>query len=472
MKLAVLGGGPGGYIAAIRAAQLGMEVTLIEEDKNLGGTCLNRGCIPTKALVEASMRFKSLQEAAGFGLELGQSPVVDLAKVQERKNALVRRLAMGTKGLVERNGVKIIQGHGRLVSDHTLEVDGQVLEFDAMILATGSRTATPKFFPIDGRRVITSDHILNLTELPKSMIVVGSGAVGMEFASIFAAFGTKISLIELAPRIMPLEDHEISSEMQRLCRKAGWRIFTGAKTEKIEVTSEGVKVTGEGLAAADEPLQAEIMLVAIGRTPNLEDVGLDKVGVELTERGRVKVDQFMRTSVANIYAIGDIVPTPQLAHMASAEGILAVEHLAGLTPRTLNASHCPAATYCDPEVASVGLTQEQAESQGRSVKVGKFPFAALGKAAIGGHTDGFVKVVAACEGEDKPHLILGVHILGAHACDLIAEGALALEKGATLEDIAHTIHPHPSLSESVAEAAHQALGAPLNFLPPPKRRGR
>lgn len=471
MRLCILGGGPGGYTAAIRGAQLGFEVTLIEQDKNLGGTCLNRGCIPTKALVEVSLRFQAIKEASSFGINLEGAPSIDMSKVQERKNGVVRRLAMGIDSLLKRNNVKVVHGRGRLLNSTTVEANGEKIEFDRLILAVGSSVAVPKIFPIDGERILTSDHILNLTEVPQSLIVVGSGAVGMEFASIFASLGTQITIVELADRLMPLEDSEVSAEMQRLCRKAGWKIYTGACIEKVERDGASVRVWGEGLPDNGEGqacLESDYLLAAVGRRPNLADLGLAEVGVTLTERGFIKVDQYMRTEVDNIYAIGDIVPAPQLAHMAAAEAIVAAEHAAGLEPQKLNYEQCPSATYCQPEVASVGLTQEKAEELGYKTAVGKFPLAALGKANISGHTDGFVKIVADAESKK----VLGLHIIGEHACDLIAEGALALHKVASLEDIAATIHPHPSLSESVAEAAHHALGMPINFFPAPARRSR
>ena len=471
MQLCILGGGPGGYTAAIRAAQLGFEVTLVEQDKNLGGTCLNRGCIPTKALVEASLRFQAIKEASAFGIALEAPPTLDMAKVQERKNSVVRRLSMGVDSLMKRNNVKVVHGRGHLISDKAIKVGEEEIKFDSLILAVGSSVAAPKVFPIDGKRVLTSDHILNLAEVPQSLIVVGSGAVGMEFASIFSALGSQITIVELADRLLPLEDSEVSAEMQRLGRKAGWKIYTGANIEKVECSEKHVRVWGSGLPEAEEnapSLESEYLLVAVGRRPNLANLGLEEVGLELTERGLVKVDQYMRTNVANIYAIGDIVPAPQLAHMAAAEAILAVEHLAGLEPEPLQYEYCPSATYSQPEVASVGLTQEVAEKRGYKLAIGKFPLAALGKANISGHTDGFVKIVACAETKK----VLGVHIIGEHACDLIAEAALVLYKGVSLEDIAHTIHPHPSLSESVAEAAHHALGMPINFMPAPSRRSK
>lgn len=471
MRLGILGGGPGGYTAAIRGAQLGFEVTLIEQDKNLGGTCLNRGCIPTKALVEASGRFRAIKEATSFGISFEGAPLIDMAKVQERKNATVRRLAMGIDSLLKRYNVKVVRGRGCLLSDTAVEVNGKQIDFDHLILAVGSSVAVPKVFPIDGERILTSDHVLNLTEVPSSLIVVGAGAVGMEFASIFASLGSQITVVELAERLLPLEDKEVSAEMQRLCRKAGWKIYTGAKIERVEREGEIVRVWGQGLPEdgnGQACLESAYLLAAVGRRPNLTDLGLERVGLEFTARGFIKVDQYMRTSVGTIFAIGDIVPTPQLAHMAAAEAILAVEHMAGLELEPLRYEQCPSATYCWPEVASVGLTQEEAEARGCKTAIGKFPLAALGKANISGHTDGFVKIVA-CASTQK---VLGLHIIGEHACDLIAEGALALHKGASLADIAATIHPHPTLSESIAEAAHHALGTPINFAPVPTRRPR
>ncbi len=471
MRLGILGGGPGGYTAAIRGAQLGFDVTLIEQDKNLGGTCLNRGCIPTKALVEAASRFLSLKEAASWGITLEGAPSIDMAQVQEYKNAIVRRLALGIDSLLKRHKVKVVHGRGRLLGSTVVDVNGEKIEFDRLILAVGSSVAVPKVFPIDGQRILTSDHILNLAEVPPSLIVVGSGAVGMELASIFASWGSQITLIELADRLLPLEDGEVSAEMQRLCRKAGWKIYTGAHIEKVEPTDKGVRVWGEGLpneGTEQASLEGAYLLAAVGRCPNLVDLGLAEVGLELTERGFIKVDRYMSTQIDNLYAIGDITPSPQLAHMAAAEAIVAVEHAAGLEPEPLHYEQCPSATYCRPEVASVGLTQEKAEELGYQLAIGKFPLAALGKANISGHTEGFVKIIA--EAESKK--VLGVHIIGEHACDLIAEGALALHKGASLEDIVATIHPHPSLSEAIAEAAHHALGKPLNFFPAPARRSR
>ncbi|MGM9998911.1 MAG: dihydrolipoyl dehydrogenase [Candidatus Bruticola sp.] len=469
MRLCILGGGPGGYTAAVRAAQLGFEVTLVEQDKNLGGTCLNRGCIPTKALVETARRFQEAKNGTDFGLVIDNLKL-DMVAAQARKNSVVRRLAMGVDSLVKRRGVKVIQARGRLLNSFELEAGEEKISFDRLILAVGSSASVPGVFPVDGERILTSDHILNLTEIPESLIVIGSGAVGMEFASIFSALGTQVSIVELADRLLPSEDGEVSAEMQRLCRKAGWKIFTGVNIEKCERCEGGVRIFGQGFPENNGAccLEGQYLLAAVGRRPNLSDIGLEEAGLELDSRGFIKVDDYMRTSVPHIYAVGDIVPAPKLAHMAAAEAVLAAEHMAGLPVQPLNYDFCPSATYCQPEVASSGLTQERAEAQGYKLAIGKFPLAALGKANISGHTNGFVKVVACAE----THKVLGIHIIGEHACDLIAEGVVALQKGARLEDIVASIHPHPSLSEAVAEAAHHALGAPINFVPAPQRRSR
>ena len=467
MKLVIIGGGPGGYTAAIRAAQLGLEVVLVEEDKNLGGTCLNRGCIPTKAFAESASRWRQARESAEFGVEIGEALKFNAERMLERKNAVVRRLAMGVSGLLKKNGVRVVNARGRLLGGGRVEAGGEILEADRILLATGSRVFVPPVFPVDGERVVTSDEILRLGRVPESLIVVGSGAVGMEFACIYASLGSKVSVVEMLPRLLPLEDEEVSAEMLRLMRKAGLNIYLQAKITEVKTENGRVAAYGENLGPEGR-IEAEMLLAAVGRRANLQDLGLEKAGLEINARGRLEVNKYMQTAVESIYAVGDIIPAPQLAHMASAEGILAVEHMAGLPVRELNFANCPAATYTHPEVASVGLTQQQAEEAGIGVKIGKFPFAALGKAAVGGHTDGFVKVVA----EAESGRILGVHIIGCGACDLIAEASVAVQNGLTLEDVKNSVHPHPGLAEAVAEAVHHALGEPLNFVPPPPRRPR
>lgn len=458
--LAILGAGPGGYVAAIRAAQLGLQVLLVEKEPVLGGTCLHRGCIPTKALLEVASRLDQARHAEEFGLVLEGTPRLDMEKVHKRKNAVVKRMASGIDGLMKKNRVTVATGHGALAGPGRVRVGDAEHSAKHVILATGSVPAVPPIFPVDGVRVLTSDHMLQYPGVPASLIVVGAGAVGMEFASVYARYGSRVTVVELLPRVLPLEDEEVSAEVERSFRKQGIEILTGTAIEKVHATDAGVRIEPQGL-------EAEVLLCAVGRRAVTEGLGLETVGIAV-ERGRIPVDAFMRTSAPGVYAIGDLVPTPQLAHVASAEAILAVEHLAGLEPHPLDYGKSPNATYCHPEVASVGMTEAAAVAAGHEPRIGKFPFTALGKAAILGETEGFVKVV----GEARYGEILGVHIVGPHATDLIAEGVVALTTESTLEELVHSIHPHPTLSEALMEAAHAAVGSPIHFVPPPPRKKR
>lgn len=466
-KVAIIGAGPGGYIAAIRAAQLGLNPLLFEEYHALGGTCLHRGCIPTKALLESANRWDALQNCRDFGLDVAGTVSYDFSRIQQRKQAIVKKMALGLDGLMKKNRVTVVHGHATLAGLGRVAVGEDIYEVDNIVLATGSEVCVPGVFPVDGKLVVTSDHILDYAEpqVPESLIVVGAGAVGMEFASMFSRLGSKVTVVEMCPTVLPLEDAEVSAEVARLGRKRGLTICTNARIEEVNVGPDSVQVKGAGLP--EDGITAAKVLVAVGRQARLAGLGLETVGLEPV-RGRLSVDEHMQTSVPGIYAIGDLVPTPQLAHVASAEGLVAVEHIAGLEPRAVAYNQCPAATYCHPEVASVGLTEARAVEAGHKVKTGKFPFLALGKAAVIGETDGFVKVVA----DADTHELLGAHILGAHATDMIAEAVTALERGSRLEDLAHAVHPHPTLSEAFMEAVHQALGAPLNFVPLPPRRPR
>jgi len=462
--VAILGGGPGGYVAALRAAQLGKSTLLVEKEPHLGGTCLHRGCIPTKALLESANRLEQARHGEEFGIVLDGPVRLDLERVHQRRRGLVRRLAMGIDGLMKKSRVTVVTGHGRLAGPGRLRVDDREYAASHVILATGSTVAVPPVFPVDGVRVLTSDHMLESGQVPPRLVVVGAGAVGMEFASIYARYGSQVTVVEMLPRVLPLEDEEVSAEVERLFRKQGIAIHTGSGIERVQVGPESVQVLGQGLP---EGLEAEVLLVAVGRRAVTGDLGLESVGIQ-TDRGRIPVDQFMRTTAPGVYAIGDLVPTPQLAHLASAEGALAVEHLAGLEPHPVDYRFVPSATYCHPEVASVGLSEAAAVAAGHEVKVGRFPFAALGKAAILGQTDGFVKIVADARfGE-----ILGVHLVGPGATDLVSEAVVALNCAARLPDMLHSIHPHPTLSEALMEAAHQAAGCPIHFIPPPPRRKR
>ncbi len=452
----VIGSGPGGYVAGIRAGQLGLKVAVVEKDPFLGGTCLHRGCIPTKALLENADVWQKIQKAKEFGITIGDARL-DWGAVQTRKQSVVDQNAKGIEFLFKKNKVERITGMGRLAGKGTVEVsdggESKELVTKSVILATGSVPRDLPHIKADGKRIINSDHILKLTEIPKSMLVIGAGAVGCEFASIFARFGTKVTVVEVMPQLLPIEDEEISKEFTRIFKKKGIDIFTDAKVEAAEVGENGVKCT-ISTKGKQQIIEAELVLSATGRRAVTENCGMEKTKVQVDPRGFVQVDSFMRTGEPGVYAIGDIVPTPALAHCASAEGIVAVEHLAGKEPRPINYDHVPNCTYTDPEVASVGLTEKKAREKGYDVKIGKFPFTANSKAKILGEAGGLVKFVS----EKTYDEILGVHIVGPKATELIVEACAALELEATSESIARTIHAHPTLSEALMEAAEDVAG--------------
>jgi dihydrolipoamide dehydrogenase len=479
--LIIIGSGPGGYVAGIRAGQLGLKVAVVEKDPKFGGTCLHRGCIPTKALLHTASLLDEIRGVAEHGIQV-PAPTLDIARAHDRKRKVVDKNARGIEALFKKYKVTgMMQGTGRLVGPHQVEVDGKdgkrVLSTRFVMIATGSVPRDVPIAPADGERVLNSDHVLLLERVPKSIAVLGAGAVGTEFASLYASFGSEVTLIEMLPRVLPIEDEEISAELERALRKRKIKVLTGARLTGAERTAAGVRLTIErqGKAGAKAPaaakapetpatpatpeiIEAELLLSAVGRSPVTEGVGLEALGIEL-ERGYVKVNPLMQTNLPHVYAIGDVVNTPWLAHVASAEGILAVEHMAGQPVRPINYDHVPSCTYCDPEVGSVGLSEARARERGYDVAVGKFPFTALAKAAILGHTGGFVKVVR----ETKYDELLGVHIIGASATDLIAEACAALHLEATDEELLRTIHAHPTLSEAVGEAAHAALGHAIHF---------
>lgn len=459
--LIVIGSGPGGYVAAIRAAQLGLQVAVVEKDPKFGGTCLHRGCIPTKALLHTATVLDQARDAGKFGVVVGDAGL-DLDKAQSYKQGVVDKNATGIEFLFKKNKIEGIHGYGRLVSANEVEVEddsGNVRKLSAeyVLVATGSVPRDVPIAPTDGVRIVNSDHILKVDRVPNSLAVIGSGAVGSEFASIFRSFGSEVTLVEMLPRILPLEDEEVSKELARLFKKRGINVKTDTKLAGAEVHENGVTVSLEKGENA-EALEAEMLLVAIGRAPVTSGFGLEEAGVKL-DRGYVEVNEFMQSSVPNIYAIGDVVPTPWLAHVASAEGIVAAEHMAGETARPLDYDQVPSVTYCEPEVGSVGLSEAQARERGYDVAVGKFPFSASGKAAIEGKTGGFVKVVR----ETKYDQLLGVHIIGPKATDLIAEACVALKIESTTEELFRTIHAHPTLSEAMAEAAHAASGHAIHI---------
>ena len=454
--IVIIGSGPGGYVAAIRAGQLGLKTLVVEKDDKFGGTCLHVGCIPTKDLLLNADVYDYFKNAKEFGIVCKEFSI-DWAAIQARKTKVVTRLVKGIEFLFKKNKVESIQGHGRLAGPGRITVTdakGQVREIQAakIVLATGSEAKTFPGFEPDGKTILTNKEILALQALPKSMVIMGAGAVGVEFASIFHRFGVKVTILEMLPRAVPLEDEEISAELEKSFRRQGIALETQAKVEKAVKMADGVAVSFTRTDGKPQTIEAETLLVAVGRSPNTRDVGLDKTRVKL-ERGFVKVDPNMQTDEPGVYAIGDIVAnSPLLAHVGSREGIVAVTHAAGKAVEPINYGQIPNCIYCEPEVSSVGLTERQAREAGHNVRIGKFPFAANSKATILGAREGFVKIVS----DETYGEILGVHMLGPRVTEMIAEAVVAMRLEGTVEDLAYAIHPHPTLTEAVMEAAHAA----------------
>ena len=467
--VAIIGSGPGGYTAAFRAAELGLTVALIEKEQKLGGTCLHVGCIPTKALLFNAEVWDHVQHGAEFGLNFagGTAPSLDWAAVQGRKNAIIAKHVKGLEFLVKKHKVARVAGYGRLTGPatdgvHTVAVTsaaGELSEVKAknVILASGSEAKLlPGLTPDD--RILTNIEILATDAVPKSLIVIGAGAVGVEFASIFRTFGAEITIIEYLPRVVPVEDEEISKELARLLKKRGIDVNTGAKVEKVKRTESGVRVSFTDQNGKAQVKEAEKVLVAVGRSPRTADLGLDKTRVEL-DRGFVKVNEAQETAEPGVFAIGDIVAgLPQLAHVGSMSGMIAAAKIAGAAFKPVRKDRIPGCTYCEPQVGSVGLTEAQAREKGYAVKVGKFPFAGNSKATILGSHDGFVKVVA----EAKYGEILGVHIIGPQATEIIAEAVAVLELEGTVEEMMYAIHAHPTLAESLLDGYGAVKGMAIN----------
>ncbi len=459
----IIGSGPGGYVAAIRAGQLGLKVAMIEKDTRLGGTCTLRGCIPTKQMLMSAHVYEQMQHAADFGVQATGIQLA-FADVQKRKDRVVLKNTKGIEYLMKKNKVTVFKGTGKLALPGKVEVTGadgakQTIETKAIIIATGSVVRPIPGFETDGVHVVNSDHILELKDVPKSLIVMGAGAVGCEFASVYSRFGAETTIVELMPRLVPLEDEEVSKELEKSFRKRKIKSQLDTKLEKLEKTENGVRVTGKTAKGEAVSLEAEMLLVAVGRMPFTEGLGLEGTKVKV-EKGFIQVDEYQQTAEPRVYAIGDVVPTPLLAHLASKEGIVAVEHIAGdKGVRPINLRLVPNCTYCDPEVASVGLTEAKAREQGYDVKVGKFPFSASGKARILGEEEGFVKIVS----ESKYDEILGVHIIGPHATELIAEACVAMQLESTAEELGRTMHAHPTVSETVMEAAEGVHGLAVHI---------
>ncbi|MGH3088898.1 MAG: dihydrolipoyl dehydrogenase [Rubrobacteraceae bacterium] len=461
--LVIIGGGNGGYIPAIRASQLGMSVALIEkrEGGHLGGTCLNVGCIPTKALLQTAHMLHDARNGEEHGIKTG-GVEFDYSQAAKRREQIVKQLRQGVQGLMKKNKVTVYNGVGSFVEPKKIKVDlndggDEELEAKNVLIATGSAVGTLPGLEFDGDRIISSDDIVaENDDYPESVIILGSGAVGVEFASMYRDFGSEVTVVELLDRIVPAEDPEISAELEKAFDKRGIRCLTGVKAdpESLEKTDTGVKIKVE-----DETLEAETLLVAIGRKTVTEDLNLDATSVEVDDRGLVQVDEFYRTGEDGVYAAGDVIGGYWLAHAAGHEGIIAVEHMAGEEPMPLDQNLVPRVTFCRPEVASFGLTQEQAEEEGYEVRVGKFPFRAIGKALIEGEPDGFFKVVA----DEETDLILGMHAIGPKVTDLIAEGVFAKLVEGTPEEIGMSVHAHPSLAEVVGEAAMATDGHAIHF---------
>ena len=452
----VIGSGPGGYVAAVRAAQAGKRTAIVEREA-LGGVCLNWGCIPTKALLKSASVYHYVKNAAAYGIDIEGEAKADISKIVARSRGVAETMSKGIDFLMKKNKIDVLRGHGSIESKGVVAVENEegrtLYEADHIILATGARPRQMPFIPVDGEKIITSREALVIKELPESIVVIGSGAIGSEFAFLFAQLGVKVTIVEYLPNLMPLEDEEVSKTMERAFRKMRATVYTGTTVKAARVNDEGrCEVNIEGKKGA-ETLVADMVLAAVGIKTNTENIGLEKVGIEL-ERDKIKVDEHYQTAVEGIYAIGDLIPTPALAHVASAEAVHCVDAICGRSPQPIDYSTIPSCVYTSPEVASVGLTEKQAAEKGIELKVGRFQFTASGKAAAAGERDGFVKLLFDAA-TDK---LIGAHFVGMNVTEMIAEPTVAKALGATAEVLAHTIHPHPTMNEAVMEAAEAALG--------------
>ena len=464
----VIGAGTGGYVAAIRAAQLGLRTAVVEKQKALGGTCLLWGCIPTKALLEHAHALKVVQHAKDWGITLGSptAAAIDMAQVQTRKDRVVGGLTKGVEFLFKKNKIDWIKGTARLTGNGGVDVfEGETQTLRAtreIIVATGSSPRGVPGIDIDRKRIITSDEAIGLREVPKTLVIMGSGAVGVEFASIFNRFGSDVTIVELLPRLVPVEDEAVSAELEKSFRKQGITSLTGAKVTAAKASGDGVEVEIQTSDGGAKKIRADYLLVATGRGPVTTGLNAEGVGLEMV-KGYIKVDDEFRTSVPGISAVGDVITLggpghPQLAHVSSAEGIVAAERIAGQETRPLNYDHVPGCTYCDPEIGSVGLTEAEAKARGYDVRIGTFPFGVLGRAKMAGETEGFVKIVA----EKKYDELLGVHMIGPRSTELVAEATVALQLESTVEELIRTIHAHPTFAEAVGEAAHAVHGSAIH----------
>ncbi|MEY7999797.1 dihydrolipoyl dehydrogenase [Clostridium sp. Mt-5] len=449
MKLVVIGGGPGGYVAAVQAAILGADVTVVEK-KYVGGTCLNVGCIPTKALLASSDVLSSVKEASKFGISFEGDVKVDFDAIMKRKNKVVDQLVKGIEFIFEHRGVKLVRGTGKIVNSNEVEVDKEdgskeSIKADKIILATGSVPVAPKFFKYDGKKVITSDEVLNLDKLPKSMIIVGGGPIGCEIGYFLHSMGTEVKIVEMLPHLAPLEDEDVAKQLQRTFKQKKIKYFVGDGISNVEVKDNGVTAS----LKSGKVLEAETMLIAVGRRAYADGLGLDNVGVKTDEKGRILVDEYLETNVEGIYAIGDLLASAALAHVASREGIVAVQNAVLGKKKKMSYKAVPGCIFVEPEVASVGMKESEAKEKGIDYKIGKFDFRGLGKAQAMGKFQGFVKVIT-----DEKDVIIGAAIVGDRATDMIGELTVACELGLTAEQVGEVIHPHPTLSEGIMEALH------------------
>jgi dihydrolipoamide dehydrogenase len=456
----VLGSGPGGYVAAIRASQLGLKVAIVEKEA-LGGICLNWGCIPTKALLKSANVFEYINHAADYGITVG-SAKADFSSVVKRSRGVAEKMSGGVQFLMKKNKIEVIMGMGKVKPGKKIEVadkDGKVTEYSAnhIIIATGARSRQLPNLPQDGKKIIGYREAMTLPSQPKSMVVVGSGAIGVEFAYFYNAMGTQVTIVEFQSNIVPIEDVEVSKQLEKSFKKQGINIMTEASVESVDTTGKLCKVKIK-TAKGEEVIEAEVVLSAVGIETNIQGIGLEEVGIA-TDKGKVLVDEYCRTNIPGYYAIGDITPGAALAHVASAEGITCVEKIAGHHPEPIDYNNIPGCTYCSPEVASVGMTEKQAKEAGYEIKVGKFPFSASGKASASGANDGFVKLIF----DAKYGELLGGHMIGANVTEMIAEIVAVRKLETTGHELIKTIHPHPTMSEAVMEAAAAAYGEVIHL---------
>lgn len=457
----VIGSGPGGYVAAIRASQLGKKVAVVEKAE-IGGICLNWGCIPTKALLKSAQVFNYVKHAADYGIQLGADAKPDFEAIVKRSRSVADGMSKGVQFLFKKNKIELVAGFGKLMSGKKVEVTSaddqkQVLEADHIILATGARSRELPSMPIDHKKIIGYRDAMVLPALPESMVVVGSGAIGSEFAFFYNSMGVDVTLVEYMPNILPIEDEEVSKQLERSFKKAKMKIMTSASVEKVDTSGDKCKVTIK-TKKGEELVEADIVLSAVGVVTNLEGLGLEEAGVK-TDKGKIVVDDYYRTNIEGVYAIGDIVHGPALAHTASHEGITCVEAFCGLNPEPVDYGNIPGCTYTNPEVASVGMTEKQAREAGYEIKVGKFPFSASGKASAAGNKDGFVKVIF----DAKYGEWLGCHMIGDNVTEMIAEAVAARKLETTGHEIIKTVHPHPTMSEAIMEAAADAYGEVIHL---------